>query len=193
MINKSVYVIRDPRPEHLNVPRYVGKGSRKRAEGHFRINAKHGNPEFTRFMTECRERGLKPGLEFIACEDTHKLEGGLINEYGRLSRGDGTLYNFNRGFPLTARTRRKTRAVRRCRDRKKRGAKIVSVELDNELVKRALGLNPSKIYSRRTLTGGLNKIAKPALIALLRKDGSAWARNKIKKIAHHPAPMVFLD
>jgi len=90
------YVIRDPRPNHLGVPRYVGKGQNHRARSHFNIS-KLQNSNFKWFMSECQKLGLEPKLEIVARFSSEKLafklEIELIAKYGRLDFCTGTLYN----------------------------------------------------------------------------------------------------
>ena len=95
------YIYRDPRSEHLNLPRYVGKGQGGRDREHNKMGDKHPNAAMRAFFADCRRRGLKSIIERVAYFDTHeeaiKLEIELIEKYGRCDFCTGTLFNKTEG------------------------------------------------------------------------------------------------
>jgi hypothetical protein len=96
-----VYVIRDPRPGERNVPRYVGKGIGNRSTTWLRNPEKKTNAQMRKFLIECKRLGLVPSIKRVAHfkleESSSMREIELIEQYGRVDLGTGTLFNETRG------------------------------------------------------------------------------------------------
>jgi hypothetical protein len=125
-INKRfyVYLYRDPRPGMNNCPRYVGKGSGRRAYQHLTDIART-NLDVSLFMTECKKLGLTPELEIVGTfateEEALRFEIKRIARYGRVDLGTGTLFNRTDGGRGVI-GRGAARQDRICPDRQNRGA-----------------------------------------------------------------------
>lgn len=84
------YVYADPRDQ---APFYVGKGQGRRARKHL---VQTSNPGMARRLAELRDQGLEPEISIYRCDsEAHafELERVLIEAYGRLVDGSGTLVN----------------------------------------------------------------------------------------------------
>lgn len=89
-----VYTYNDP---STNTVFYVGKGHGDRDRYHIRNVRSHYNRGLAENIQELRERGVE--IEIIRVESgldeqtAYRLERALINQYGRLDLGTGTLFN----------------------------------------------------------------------------------------------------
>ena len=97
----KVYVLYDPR---TNRPFYVGKGKKYRMSATVNINAT-GNELKKKFLEEIKNSNLEPMIEVVAEYEeeaeafTHEKK--LIQEYGRIIKGDGILTNYSDGGDTT--------------------------------------------------------------------------------------------
>lgn len=94
----NVYILFDPR---TNKPFYVGKGKKQRLSATLNINQKSVNCLKRKFIEEIRSVNLEPFLEIVAsyeCEtEAFEHEKKLIQQFGRIIKGDGCLTNFSDG------------------------------------------------------------------------------------------------
>jgi hypothetical protein len=112
-----VYILHDPRN---NTPFYVGKGSKRR----LKVTMKSGNPLKNKFLKEIKLAGMSPVIEVDSeheFEDSALLrEKTLIEQYGRIIKGTGTLTNYadggehgNTGYIHTEKTKQLWSAQRK--------------------------------------------------------------------------------
>lgn len=100
------YVYRDPT---THIPRYVGKGSKRRAFKHLKSTST--NKTLKGWINNLKKNNLDPDIEIIyALNEDHSffLETCLIKIFGRIDKNTGTLFNHTDGgdwishdFPLT--------------------------------------------------------------------------------------------
>ena len=92
-----VYILYDPRN---NKPFYVGKGNKRRLRATLNTNA-GANPLKRKFLEEIKASGSDPIIEIVGeylIEDASLLrEKQLIDQYGRIIKGDGILVNYADG------------------------------------------------------------------------------------------------
>lgn len=85
-----VYEYRDPRDQ---APFYVGKGQGRRARKHL---VQTSNPGMRDRLAELKAAALEPEIRIYSCDNeahAFELERVLIDAYGRLIAGSGTLVN----------------------------------------------------------------------------------------------------
>lgn len=104
-----VYILYDPRN---NTPFYVGKGAKRR----LKVTMAGGNPLKNKFLKEIKLAGMSPMIEVDSEHETEDSalvrEKILIEQYGRIIKGTGTLTNYadggdigNTGYNHTEKTK----------------------------------------------------------------------------------------